>query len=122
MTIADHLAQELAGLRLQAESLMADTCIRRRYTDGVADEYGNATRTSSDVVLPCRKVPAPGNEDTTDRDVQTHEAAFLFAWDADVVGSDELVHDGVVWQVIGPPISQSWPVRLRVLARRSEAS
>lgn len=119
--LADAIATELPLLRAEAESLMVDTCTRRRYSDGAADAYGNQTRTASDVTLACRKRPAAGNEDTTDRDVQTHEAEFHFAWNADVAGGDELIHNGVTWQVIGPPMVQSWPVRLRAVARRSEA-
>lgn len=119
--LVDDVVRELPEMRRHAESLMVDTCVRRRYTSVAVDDYGIPTSTVTEVSLPCRKVPAPGTEDSTDRNVQTHEAAFLFPYDTDIEGSDELLHDGVIWQVIGPPLSQSLPVRLRVLARRSEA-
>lgn len=121
MTLADAVAAELPELRRQAESMMTDTCVRRRYTEGAPDDYGTPTTTVSELSVPCRKVLAPGNEESVDRDVQTHDAAFHVPHNSDIRGDDELVHDGVTWHVIGPPIAQSTPVRLRVLARRSEA-
>lgn len=115
-------ADQLEGMRATVAASLDDSCTRRRFAAGAADAFGNATQGAvADVTLACRKVPAPGNEDTVDRDVQTHEAAFLFEYDADVVGDDEIVHDAVTWQVIGPATAQSWPTHLRVIVRRTEA-
>lgn len=114
-------ADELADLRAEVESTLEDTCTRRRFAAGAVDDYGNPTQgAADDDEYPCRLVPAPGSEDTVDRDVQTHEASFLLPHDADVVGGDVLIHDST-WEVIGPAVTQSWPTHLRVIVRRSEA-
>lgn len=115
-------ADELSSIQATVEDTLEETCIRRRYAEGAADVFGNpAVGAATDVTYDCRKVPAPGNETTVDRDVQTHEASFLLPHDADVIGSDVLIHDSVTWQVLGPATDQSWPTHLRVIARRTEA-
>lgn len=114
-------ADELADLRAEVEATLEDTCTRRRYADGALDERGNPTQGAADEVeYACRLVPAPGSEDTVDRDVQTHDASFLLPHDADVIGGDILEHDEITWEVIGPAVTQSWPTHLRVIVRRSE--
>jgi hypothetical protein len=113
---------QLASMRSTLGDSLTDTCTRRRYAVGTADAYGNpAQGTAADVAYDCRLVPAPGNEESTDRDVQTHDAAFLLPHDADVIGTDLLIHETVIWQVLGPSVTQSWPTHLRVLVRRTEA-
>lgn len=115
-------AEELASMRATMGETLDDSCVRRRYPDSSVDDYGNVTRgIPADVPYACSKKPAPGAEDTTDRDVQTNEASFLLPHDADVAGGDELVHDGTTWHVIGPAVTQSWATHLRVFVRRTEA-
>lgn len=116
-------ADQLASMQTQLEASLHQTCTRRRWPD-VADGYGNLVRDTAnpvDVVYPCRLVPAPGNESTVDRDVQTSEASVLLPHDADVAGGDALVIDAAVWEVLGPAVTQSWATHLRVLVRRTVA-
>lgn len=112
---------ELESMRSTVSSTLIDTCVRRRYTDGTPDDYGVPARTSTDATYACRKLPAVGSEDTTDRNVQTYEASMLLPDDADVEGDDVLVHDGDTWQVLGPASTQSWTTHLRVNLRRTAA-
>ena len=100
---------------------MVDTCVRRRFTDGAPDAYGNPVTTSTTIELPCRKVLQDGTERDGDQTIQVHQAEFHVPYDSDVQGHDVIEHDGDTWEVIGPPVQQSLPVRLRVQVRRTEA-
>lgn len=116
-------ADELADMRATLEETLEGTCTRQRYAAGAEDDYGNPTQGAlSASVFACRLVPAPGNERTTDREAQVHDAAFLIPHDADVVGSDRIVHDGVTWEILGPTVTQSWTTHQRVIARRVEGA
>lgn len=114
--------EQLASMQADIESSLYDTCTRRRHATGAADTFGNpAAGAASDVTYDCRLVPATGSEDTLDRDVQTKEGSFLLPHDADVIGGDQIIHDAVTWEVIGPAVAQSWTTHLRVLVRRTDA-
>lgn len=114
---------QLARMQDTVEQSFNSTCVRRRFDMTTLDRFNNPVRGApTDVTYACRKVPAPGNEDTTDRAVQTSEAGFLLPHDADVEATDVLIHEGDTWEVIGPTTGQSWETHLRVLVRRSEAS
>lgn len=110
-------------MQAQLADSLNTTAVRRRYAAAADDPYGIPTQgAASNVTYAARLVPAPGNEDTVDRDVQTHEASVLLPSGADIVGGDQLVIDATVWEVIGPAVSPSWETHLRVLVRRTDAT
>lgn len=116
-------SDDLDGLRATVAASFNTTCTRRRYAVGTADTFGNPTAgATSDVAYACRFVPAPGNEDTVDRDVQINEGAVLLPYDADVLGGDQLIVSSTTWEVIGPAVGQSWSTHLRVIVRRTAAT
>lgn len=92
------------GRRRQVEQFRS-TCIRRRFPIA-KDEYGNDVRdlnSPQDVALPCRLVQTEAREVTVDRETQVSDWELILAWDADVEASDQIIMDGVTYEVLGPP-------------------
>jgi len=90
---------------LSYTSLLINTCTVRRYTEGVADGYGNPTLTWSDHLIdePCRL--SSGSAVTQGKEIKVGAELVLsdhtvFLGDVDVTEQDQIVIDGATFEVL----------------------
>ena len=85
-------------------SLLIDTCIVRRYAEGVVDSYGNPTEMWADYLSgqACRLTVAPSGPG---REVMVGAKLVvadyqLFTEDIDITEQDRVIVDGVTYEVL----------------------
>ncbi len=82
-------------------SLLIDTCITRRFTEGVADGYGVPVRTWTDNLTDqaCRLTVAGGREIKIGAELVIADYR-LFVLDIDIIEQDMVVIGGLTYEVL----------------------
>lgn len=71
----------------------------------VQDRYGNQRADSwvAAAISPAFMQPRQGSEDTSIGDVQVGDGVCYLPLAAEVTGRDRLEHNGIGWDIVGPP-------------------
>lgn len=102
------------GLRATTEATFERPLIRRRFAT-VEDRYGNETRgQASDVAFLGVLWPEESTEATEDRDEQVADWLGRAPLGFDITGRDQVVADGQVFEVVGPPANVGTHLRFRL--------
>jgi len=82
-------------------SLLINTCIVERYTEGAADAYGNPVKMWADHLVdePCRWQDTTGTELVIDAEVVVADDK-LFLGDVDITEQDRVVIGAVTYEII----------------------
>ena len=82
-------------------SLLIHVCTTRRFTEGVADAYGNPTLTWADYLIDqaCRLEAAPGKELKVGAEIVIADYK-LFLLDIDIIEQDEVVIDSLTYEIL----------------------
>ena len=82
-------------------SLLIDTCTIQRYSEGIADGYGNPTLTWADHLVDeaCRLVAAPGKELKVGAEIVVADYK-LFVGDIDITERDRIVIGALTYEVL----------------------
>lgn len=79
-------------------------------TAGAEDDYGNpADVFTSAGVWPCLRWQGSGRENQQDRETEVDTSKVDFPPDAPVNGHSKVLLDGVMYQVVGPPVLHRTP-------------
>ena len=83
------------------DSLLIHTCTTQRFTEGVADGYGNPALTWADHLTDqtCRLVAAPGKELKVGAEIVVADYK-LFVQDIDITEQDRVVISGLTYEVL----------------------
>ncbi len=82
-------------------SLLIDTCTTQRFTEGVADSYGNPALTWADNLsdIACRLTTAKGQELKIGAEIVVADYK-LFVGDVDIIEQDRIVSGGLTYEVL----------------------
>lgn len=91
-------------------SLLTQTVTVKHRSDGAVDRFNNPSDVfDAGTVYRARLEQATGDEQMTDRSVQTSDWLLFLPPEAVIGGRDRVEADGSTFEVVGPPVVQRTP-------------
>lgn len=123
MTRTGLITAQLTRMRAEAENLLPDSCTIQSVVN-TNDGAGGWTEAWPDVAtVACRLDPIIARtrvEIEAAREARTTIYQLTVPWDTNITGENQVVHEGVVYQVAEVHPVRSWRVVLRAIVIRVE--